>query len=156
MGRIEYYDDPNAPQPNSLAPAAAVFVQDDAGRVLMVQRSDDGLWALPGGGMDIGETLGECAEREVLEVTGYQVHVVDVIGVYSDPKHIIAYSGGEVRQQLVICFRALLVSGDSRTDEEAPQLAWLDPVSLDELPMHPSTRLRVHHGLERMPHAHIG
>ncbi|MFL6023912.1 MAG: NUDIX domain-containing protein, partial [Marmoricola sp.] len=70
MGRTEYYDDPNAPTPNSLVPAATVFVQDDEGRVLMIQRSDNGLWALPGGVMEIGETLGQCAEREVEEETG--------------------------------------------------------------------------------------
>jgi ADP-ribose pyrophosphatase YjhB (NUDIX family) len=156
MARTEYYDDPGAPAANSLVPAATVFVQDHDGRVLMVQRSDNGLWALPGGGMDIGETLGQCAEREVLEETGYEVRVVDIIGVYSDPKHIIAYSDGEVRQQFAISFRALLVSGESKTSEETPAVAWIDPVSLDELPIHPATRLRVHHGLERLPHAHIG
>ena len=49
--------------------------------------------------MEIGETLGQAAEREVLEETGYQVKAVDVIGVYSDPRHVIAYDDGEVRQQ---------------------------------------------------------
>ncbi len=156
MVRTEYYDDPHAPAANSLVPAATVFVQDEEARVLMVQRSDNGLWALPGGTMDIGESLGECAEREVLEETGYRVHVVDVIGVYSDPKHVIAYSDGEVRQQFAISFRALLISGECKASDETPEVTWVDPLSLDELPMHPATRLRVHHGLERLPHAHIG
>ncbi len=156
MGRTEYYDDPSAPTPNSLVPAATVFVQDDAGRVLMVQRSDNGLWALPGGVMEVGETLGQAAEREVLEESGYEVKVVDVVGIYSDPRHVIAYSDGEVRQQFAICFRALLMGGETRGSDETPELGWIDAVALDELPMHPSTRLRVHHGLERMPHAFIG
>jgi 8-oxo-dGTP pyrophosphatase MutT (NUDIX family) len=156
MARTEYYDDPNAPKPNSLVPAATVFVQDDHGRVLMVQRSDNGLWALPGGTMDVGETLSQCAEREVLEETGYRVKVVDVIGIYSDPKHVIAYSDGEVRQQFAISFRALLLEGTSQSSEETPEVSWVGPVVLDEVRMHPSTRLRVHHGLERLPHVHLG
>ena len=156
MARTEYYDDPAAPRPNSLVPAATVFVQDDDSRVLMIQRSDNGLWALPGGVMEVGETLGQAAEREVLEETGYQVRVVDVIGIYSDPKHVIAYTDGEVRQQFAICFRALLLGGEARESDETPDLGWIDEVSMDELPMHPSTRLRVHHGVERTPHAFIG
>lgn len=156
MGRTEYYDDPNAPTPHSLVPAATVFVQDEESRVLMIQRSDNGLWSLPGGVMEIGETLGQCAEREVEEETGYQVKVVDVIGVYSDPKHVIEYSDGEVRQQFAVCFRALVMGGSPRESAESPQVDWLDSVTLDELPMHPSTRLRIHHGLERLPHAYLG
>ena len=156
MGRREYYDDPQAPTPTSLVPAAAVFVQDDEARVLLVQRSDNQLWALPGGVMEIGETLGETAEREVLEETGYDVRVVDVIGVYSDPRFVIAYADGEVRQQFAVTFRALLVSGSTRPSDESPAVDWVDPVALDELPMHPATRLRIHHGPARLPHAYIG
>lgn len=156
MARTEYYDDPSAPKPNSLVPAATVFVQDDVGRVLMIQRSDNGLWALPGGTMDVGETLGQCAEREVLEETGYRVEVIDVIGIYSDPKHVIAYSDGEVRQQFAVLFRARLTAGTPRTSDETPELSWVDLATLDEVSMHPSTRLRVDHGIAGSTHAHIG
>jgi len=156
MGRTEYYDDPNAPVPNSLVPAATVFVQDDQGKVLLIQRSDNGLWSLPGGGMELGETIVQCAEREVLEETGYAVKVVDIIGTYSDPRQVIAYDDGEVRQQFAISFRALLVGGEARTSPESPSVRWFDPVALDEVPMNPATRLRIHHGLERLPHPYLG
>ncbi len=156
MGRTEYYDDPNAPVPNSLVPAATVFVQDDDGKVLLIQRSDNGLWALPGGGMEVGETIIQCAEREVLEETGYTVKIVDIIGTYSDPRQVIAYDDGEVRQQFAISFRALLVAGEARISPESPSVGWFEPVALDEVPMNPATRLRVHHGLERLPHPHLG
>jgi 8-oxo-dGTP pyrophosphatase MutT (NUDIX family) len=156
MGRTEYYDDPDAPTPNSLVPAATVVVQDERGRVLMVQRSDNGLWALPGGAMEVGETLGQCAKREVLEETGYEIKVIDVIGVYSDPKHVIEYSDGEVRQQFAVSFRGLLVAGTAATSAETPQVGWVGEAELDELPMHPSTRLRIQHGLEPRPRAYLG
>lgn len=156
MGRKEYYDDPNAPTPNSLVPAATVFVQDDKGRVLLVQRSDNGLWALPGGGMEFGETLAACAEREVFEETGCRVEVVDIVGVYSDPKHIIEYPDGEIRQQFAIAFRGELVGGDLATSEETPQTAWVAPDELHSFPMHESNRLRVSHGLANQRRPYLG
>lgn len=156
MARTEYYDDPSAPSPNSLVPAATVFVQDDEDRVLMIRRSDNGLWALPGGVMEIGETIVQCAERETAEETGYVVRAVDVIGTYSDPKQVIAYDDGEVRQQFAICFRAVLVAGERTTSAESPEVSWFTPVELDEVAMSPGTRLRVHHGLGRLPHAYLG
>ncbi|RKT18509.1 NUDIX domain-containing protein [Streptomyces sp. 1114.5] len=57
MPRRDYVDDPNAPEANSLVPAASVVVVDEAGRVLLQRRTDNGMWALPGGKMDIGEAL---------------------------------------------------------------------------------------------------
>ncbi|RNL77642.1 NUDIX domain-containing protein [Nocardioides marmorisolisilvae] len=156
MGRREYYDDPAAPPANSLVPAATVFVQDDAGRVLLVQRSDNGLWALPGGGMEIGETLSGAAEREVLEETGYRVRVVDVVGIYSDPKHVIAYDDGEVRQQFAVSFRAELLGGSLGTSGETPRTGWFDKSEIADLAMHDSSRLRVRHGMSRSSQPYLG
>lgn len=156
MGRTEYYDDPAAPPANSLVPAATVFVQDEAGRVLLVQRSDNGLWALPGGGMEIGETLAGAAEREVLEETGYRVRVVDVIGIYSDPKHVIAYDDGEVRQQFAVSFAAELLDGSLKTSEETPRTGWFEEADIADLPMHDSNRLRLRHGFARSPLPYLG
>lgn len=58
----------------------AVF--DEEGRILLIRRADDGLWAMPGGGFDVGETPAQGAAREVREETGVEVDVVDLIGVY--------------------------------------------------------------------------
>jgi 8-oxo-dGTP pyrophosphatase MutT (NUDIX family) len=59
---------------------AAVF--DDDGRILLIQRSDNGLWAMPGGAFDVGETPAEGAVRETEEEAGVDVEVLDLIGVY--------------------------------------------------------------------------
>ena len=48
--------------------------------------------------MDIGETIAQCAEREAREETGLTVKAYHLVGVYSDPDHVFAYSDGEVRQ----------------------------------------------------------
>ena len=80
MSRREHYQDPAAPKANSIVVAATAFVLDDEHRVLLVRRSDNGLWALPGGAMDVGERVAQTAERETLEETGYVVEVTDLIG----------------------------------------------------------------------------
>lgn len=156
MGRTEHYNDPDAPRPNNIVPAAVAFVQDDQDRVLLVQRSDNGLWALPGGTQDVGERIETTAEREVLEETGYRVRVVDLIGIYSDPNHVIAYDDGEVRQQFAISFRAELVGGALAKSPETPDVEWVAPDDLDAHPMHPSIRLRVEHGLANGAKPYLG
>jgi len=55
MARTEYLNDPHAPKANSIVVAVTVFVTDKDGRVLLVHRRDNDLWALPGGAQEIGE-----------------------------------------------------------------------------------------------------
>jgi 8-oxo-dGTP pyrophosphatase MutT (NUDIX family) len=144
MSRVDYYNDPAAPAPNSLVPAASAIVVDDQGRVLLQRRRDNELWALPGGGMELGESVGETARREVREETGYDVEVLHVVGVYSDPKHVFAYSDGEVRQEFSVCVACRVTGGELATSEESHEVAWFDPVAATtELSMHPRIRSRL-------------
>jgi ADP-ribose pyrophosphatase YjhB (NUDIX family) len=156
VARTEYYDDPSAPTATRIVVAAVAFVQDHDGRALLVERSDNGLWALPGGVQEIGETVAAAAERETLEETGYRVTVNGLIGIYSDPKHVIAYSDGEVRQQFAIAFRAELRSGAATTSGETPSVGWFSEQEAAELSMHPSIRLRVDHGFARLAQPYLG
>lgn len=89
MGRIDYLHDSDAPPANSVVPSVVAFVRDGAGRVLMVQRSDNGRWALPGGGHDLGESIADTVVREVREETGIEVQVADLSGIYTDPGHVM-------------------------------------------------------------------
>jgi 8-oxo-dGTP pyrophosphatase MutT (NUDIX family) len=155
MGRSEHVNDPYAPRVTRIIPAAHTFVQDNDGAILMIQRSDNGLWALPGGTQDVGESIATTAERETLEETGYHVHVTELLGVYSDPQHVIAYDDGEVRQQFALCFRATLDAGTLATSEESPHVRWVPISALDDLPIHPSIRTRVNHALTHAE-PHIG
>ena len=70
-------------------------------------------------------------------------------GVYSDPKHVIAYDDGEVRQQFALSFRARPTGGHLRGSDEASEVRWLSPGDLDGLDIHPSMRLRIQHGLNQ-------
>jgi 8-oxo-dGTP pyrophosphatase MutT (NUDIX family) len=144
----DYYDDPAAPPANSLVVAVAAVVLDDAGRVLVIQRTDNDLWALPGGAQDVGETTTTAAVREVREETGLDVEVTGLVGIYSDPRHVIAYDDGEVRQEFSICLRARPISGRLAPSSESQHVRWVEPDRLDELDIHRSVRLRIDHGLQ--------
>lgn len=148
MTRIDYFRDPAAPKANSVVPSVTVVVRDGEGRLLLIHRTDNDLWALPGGGHDIGERIGDTAVREVEEETGVTVEVEGIVGLYTDPEHVLAYDDGEVRQQFSICFRAKPVSGSPRTSSESKEVRWVDPADLDDLDIHPSMRLRIRHGLD--------
>lgn len=148
MGRIDYLHDPAAPPANSVVPSVVALVRDRAGRVLMIQRSDNGRWALPGGGHDIGESIGDTVVREVREETGIEVEVLGLSGIYTDPGHVMRYDDGEVRQQFSLCFRARPVGGELRTSSETTQVRWVDPADLPSLDVHPTMRLRIGHALD--------
>jgi ADP-ribose pyrophosphatase YjhB (NUDIX family) len=146
--RTDYLDDPNAPKPNSIVIALSALVLDDTGRLLMIRRTDNDKHAIPGGRHELGETMTEAVIRETIEETGITVEVTGLIGIYSNPHHVMAYDDGEVRQEFSICFRARPISGEPRTSNESSEVRWVDPARLDELDIHPSIRLRIDHGLQ--------
>jgi 8-oxo-dGTP pyrophosphatase MutT (NUDIX family) len=156
VGKIDYLNDPNAPRANSLVVAVAAIVRDDAGRILLIRRSDNDYWALPGGAQDIGESTAQAAVREVAEETGVTVVISGISGIYSNPSHVIAYDDGEVRQEFSICFHARPTGGDLRSGSESKSVEWVDPAALDSLRIHPSMRLRIDHGLEQREKPYIG
>lgn len=156
MARTEYYHDPDAPRANSIVVAVSVFVRDESGRVLLIQRSDNGLWSLPSGGQEIGEAVAQTAVRETREETGITVEVTGIVGVYSDPRHVIAYSDGEVRQQFSLCFRAVPVGGVPTPSNESTDVRWVKRDELGDYDIHPSTLLRITHGYQERSDPYIG
>ncbi len=148
MGRTDYFHDPAAPPPNTIKVAVSAVVLDDSGRILMIRRTDNDRYAIPGGGLEAGETVSQAVTREVVEETGIHVEVTDLVGVFSNPEHVIAYDDGEVRQEFSICFRAKPISGTLRTSEESKEVLWVTPAEIDSLNVHPSITLRIKRGLE--------
>jgi 8-oxo-dGTP pyrophosphatase MutT (NUDIX family) len=153
MSRVEYWDDAHAPAPNSLVPACGVLAVDNHGRMLLQRRRDTGQWALPMGKMELGETSSQCAIRETREETGVLVQVTGLLGVFSDPAHIIAYGDGEIRQEYEVILLAEPVEGDPAVNDEASDVRWTAPADLGELDIHPTQWRQLNHYLDRTyPH----
>jgi mutator protein MutT len=148
MSRTDYFHDPTAPTPNSVKVAVSALVQDEQGRILLIRRSDNGKYSVPGGGLEAGETVAQAVVREVREETGIDVEVTELVGVFSNPEHVIAYDNGEVRQEFSICFRAQPIGGELRTSEESTEVEWVRPSELSDRDIHPSIQLRIRKGLE--------
>lgn len=139
--RIEYLIDPDAPEPNSLVPAAGVLAVDGAGRLLLQRRRDTGQWAIPMGKQEFGETVAQCAVRETAEETGVTVEITGLLGVYSDPGHIVYYeSDGETRQEFEIILVGRPVSGEPSANDEAWATGWFTAAELEGLDIHPTQR----------------
>ncbi|MFF8900050.1 NUDIX domain-containing protein [Streptomyces lydicus] len=156
MSRTEYYDDPEAPEPNSLVVAASAVVTDGEGRILLQRRRDNDLWALPGGGMEMTDSLPGTAVREVKEETGLDVEITGLVGTYTDPRHVIAYTDGEVRRQFNVCFTARVTGGRLAISDESTELRFIHPDGIGDLPMHHTQQLRIQHFLERRERPYLG
>lgn len=156
MARRDFIDDPNAPAVNSVVPSVVAAIVNDGSEILMIHRTDNDLWALPGGGHDPGESISDTVRREVREETGVDCVVEGLFGVYTNPRHVMAYDDGEVRQQFSLGFRARMVGGQLRGSSESRTVAWVHPSRLAELPIHPSMRLRIEHALDGRTVPYIG
>lgn len=143
MARKDYYDDPDAPAPNSIVAAASAIVTNDLGEILVHRRTDNDLWALPGGGMEFGESIADTVVREVYEETGLRVSPNYVVAVYSDPMHVFAYTDGEVRQEFSVCVACDIVDGELKISDESKELKFVNPRDVEILAMHVRIRARI-------------
>ncbi|WP_031077308.1 NUDIX domain-containing protein [Streptomyces sp. NRRL WC-3742] len=114
-----------------LLPGAQVLVLDDQGRCLLQKRSDNGLWELPAGACEEGDTFAATAARELEEETGLHVEEADLVpfASFSDPGlHTLTYPGGDVAQCFALCFAAHRWTGTVRPGaDEVLRAGFFDP-----------------------------
>jgi ADP-ribose pyrophosphatase YjhB (NUDIX family) len=155
--RIDYFDDPDAPAATSVVPSANVVVVNEVGEILLIHRTDNDNWALPGGAMDLGESLTDTAVRETAEETGVEVEVTGLVGIFTDPRHVILYtSDGEVRQEFSVVYTARQVGGEPTPSAESSEVHWVEPAAIGSLPMHRSMRMRIERYLTGSGTPHLG
>lgn len=114
----------------------SMALRDPHGRTLFVQRRDNGLWGLPGGVMELDESVETAARRELLEETGLEAGPVRLTGVQSGPAYDVVYPNGDAVQQFVACFTADVAGGTLRPDpSETLDAQWLSPDEIATRPM---------------------
>ena len=152
--RLDFHDDPDAQR---IVPSVNVVVTNTEGKILLIRRTDNGNWALPGGGVDIGESLPQAAIRETREETGIDCEITGLSGIYTDPGHVILYtSNGEVRQEFSIVLTARATSGQPTPSSETSEVRWVATGDAEAHEMDPSMRLRVRHYAEHRAQPYIG
>ncbi len=110
----------------------SVLVRDEQNRLLLQSRTDFELWGIPGGIVEIGETLEDTVRREMREETGLNVESQRMVGIYAGPQYDVIYPNGDQVQQVTIAVEANIVSGALHADGiESADLAWF---SQSELP----------------------
>ena len=138
-----------------LRPSVAAIITNDDGHVLLQRRSDNGLWGLPGGGVEIGESVSTAIVREVREETGLTVQIARLVGVYSDPRfQVVRYADGNVVHYINTLFVCRIVGGTLQTCEETLDLQFFDPAGLPE-GMLASHRIRVQDAVANRPEGFI-
>ena len=104
-----------------------VVIPSEDGIVLIRRASDlfEGRWALPGGFVEVGETIEAAAAREAAEETGLAVELARLVGVYSDPDR------DPRGHNVSVAFLARVVGGDLIAATDATEVAVIDPDSVE-------------------------
>jgi len=113
--------------------SVAGIVIDAHDRVLVIQRRDNGHWEAPGGILELGETLEQGVQREVMEETGVQVAVDQLTGVYKNMNRGI----------VALVYRCSVTAGHPRTSDESSSVQWVERDQVDVL-MSPAYSARIH------------
>lgn len=142
MAKLLYGDHIGATAALRVGSSAVIFDQTGE-KILLMQRSDNGQWCLPGGGLDAGEDVETCIIREVREETGLTARVIKLVGVYSTPHRITEYADGNRIQIIALHFLAERVSGELTLNDEALALGYFALDELDALDLMQHHRERI-------------
>jgi ADP-ribose pyrophosphatase YjhB (NUDIX family) len=126
---------------DDLKAGVAVIILNEENQVLLQKRSDVGLWGIPSGHIEIGETVSEAAIREVKEETNLDIRIKKLIGVYSDPNsQVFAYPNGKIVHFITTYFLAEITGGKLRCNSsESLEVKFFKQQNLpqDLMKMHP-------------------
>ena len=126
---------------------SATIFDEKREKVLLTQRTDNGRWCLPGGGMESGESAIEACEREVWEETGLKVRVTRLIGIYSNPDQLVIYPDGNKAFFVVMSFEVKIISGELGLSDETTAFGYFSLKEMESMPIHAEHKARVEDAL---------
>jgi ADP-ribose pyrophosphatase YjhB (NUDIX family) len=109
---------------------ATAVIQRDDGRLLLIQRQEDGYWAFPAGFSDLGENVAHTAVRETLEETGLRIRPERILGVFSGPRFHYIYPNGDRVKNVSVVFLARPLSDAAKASDEISCIEWLTPAEI--------------------------
>lgn len=110
-----------------------VIIENDKGEILLQKRRDNGLWAIIGGSMEIGEKFIETVKREAFEEAGIEIKELTLFGIYSGEDRIITYPNGDICCGTGIIFKTTAYSGEIQNNtEEALEHRFFDKTNLPD------------------------
>ena len=101
-----------------IACGACVIVVDDVERVLLQRRTDNGMWGLPGGAMELGEDLQQTARREAREEAGLTCHSLEFLAIHSGPQLYCRYPNGDEIYNVAVAYLCRNFSGTPTADQD--------------------------------------
>lgn len=117
---------------------ARAVLRDQRGRVLLIERSDNGHWSMPAGAMELGESISDCAVREVREETGLRALRVSAFALYTGPDRTHTNMYGHTYQVFTTAFRVDEWDGQLlRVTDETTDAGFFAPDALPT-PLSPS------------------
>jgi len=134
---------------------SATIFNETRQKVLLTRRKDNGLWCIPGGHMESGESVEECCVREVFEETGLQVRVKRLTGVYSNPDQLVIYPDGNQAHFVVMNFEVEIVEGELSLSDETSETGYFSPGEIESMPMHDRHTDRIADALTSQAEAYI-
>ncbi len=121
-------------------PTVDAIIQN-SNSILLVKRSKDpykNQFALPGGFVNEGETIEEAIKREVYEETSLEVHPIDILGVYSDPKRD---PRGHI---MTVVFIVLIIRGNPSAGDDAKEISWIPIEKISDIKIAFDHKLVIH------------
>jgi ADP-ribose pyrophosphatase YjhB (NUDIX family) len=131
--------------------SCAIIFDDKREKVLLTRRADNGLWCLPGGKMEPGETIEECCQREVMEETGLGVELKRLIAVYSNRDQLVVYKDGVKVQFVIMSFEAQIAAGMLRLSNETTDAGFFSVAEIEAMEMHDRHKDRIFDALQNHP-----
>ena len=121
-------------------PTVDAIIQNSTS-ILLVKRSKDPFknqFALPGGFVNEGETIEEAIKREVYEETSLEIHPIDVLGVYSDPKR------DPRGHMMTVVFIVLIIKGNPNAGDDAKEISWIPIEKINDIEIAFDHKLIIH------------
>lgn len=129
-----FTNDSKAPKPNKpLVPGVCAVLVNTKNQIFLHKRIDSNLWSLPGGQMQIGESISRCCLREIKEETNIKAKIVKLMGLYTSPRIVFRFPNGNIFQSFVVAFLCRVQHGRVLLNKESRNYQWFNLEEIKKL-----------------------